>query len=200
MKHFKVRAFLATSSVLGSVFSQGVATNAFWGENVIKNVGGKLFGLGKNEWKGREREIRVFVGTAIDDDKFVYELQASKPKKLMWKMLVRLTEEVINERKEALKELCDSEKEAQDLLTNAGNELNKVIEKLSAIHWDPKSPLYCGLYLEYSQYSDKFDEALEALNKKMGSIEYLKKKEKLHKLAEKNRMLKDNLLKIWDQD
>ncbi len=31
MKHFKVRAFLATSAVLGSVFSQGVATNAFWG-------------------------------------------------------------------------------------------------------------------------------------------------------------------------
>lgn len=63
--------------MLGGVFSQGAATNAFWGENAVRNVAQKLFGIKKDDWKGREEEIRQFVERvpSPSEDEFAYEVQ-----------------------------------------------------------------------------------------------------------------------------
>ncbi len=118
------------------------------GENAVKTVVGKLFGCGKDEWKGRKKEIRNFADTPVDDDDFAFEVQTSDPRRIMHNVVERLAKESVSEREG----FCEEEKY---LFTDAQNKLDEVIEKLNKIRLNPMSPQYDRLKRELKMYSDK---------------------------------------------
>ena len=199
MKRFKVKAFLAASAVLGSCFSSGVATNAFWGENAVRNVAWKLFGIKlKDDWKGREEEIRKFIGSIPGpfEDRFTFEIQTRDDRYAMWGMLYRLTEKAKQERDKALAECVDLYREEQDLFNQYYKKKEEAYEKLQKIGWDRKSPLFDELHKNYKFYGDEASKAWDAVETIKNSKKFLEKKERLFRLGKRHAVLENDLKKV----
>ncbi len=187
MKRFKVKAFLATSAVLGSVFSQGAATNAFWGENAVRNVAQKLFGIKKDNWKGREEEIREFVESEDLFEGEFYKMREGWSEHYLSNALERLAEEAVEQRDKATEELRDVCRKEEDLLFQKIKEIDEVREKIDNLcedksYWDQLGYKY---RLEYNLGNIAYNKPLEVLNAQdkieaLDQLEALKRKDELN--------------------